>query len=81
MKILSIKIHFSHPEAIKRFVELVSDMDADFIVSDGHHWVNGQSILGMFSLDFSKQIICKITIPADSDLDMNSILYELKDYR
>ncbi|MBQ9304122.1 HPr family phosphocarrier protein [Butyrivibrio sp.] len=81
MKILSVKICFDSVEAIKDFVNIATQFAADFLVSDGHHTVNGQSILGMFSLDYTKQLTLKITIPADSDLDMNDILYEIRDYR
>ena len=75
------RVRLHSVEAIKDFVNIATQFTANFLVSDGRHTVNEQSILGMFSLDYTKQLTLKITIPVDSDLDMNDILYEVRDYR
>ena len=80
MNILTLKINFADVEDIKRFVNITSEIDADFAVYDGHHAADGKSILGMLALDFKKPLSCKVTICPDSETEMSEIKWLLADF-
>lgn len=47
-------------ELVKDFVTLTSRIDGDIAIKS-HRWViNGKSIMGIFSLDLSKDLDCEI---------------------
>lgn len=47
-------------EKVKRFVNIVSQYDADMELGEGRYLVDAKSIMGVFSLDLSKPIVLTV---------------------
>ena len=47
-------------ELVKDFVTLTSRIDGDVMIKSDRWIINGKSIMGIFSLDLSKDLDCKI---------------------
>ncbi len=73
MKELTIKI--STINDVKQFVNTVSRFDFDVDVISGRYAIDAKSIMGLFSLDLSKEL--QIKIHSDS---CDTLLAELKDF-
>ena len=54
---LSFPIKFHTPEEVKEFVELASQQNYDIDISLNHYVVDAKSIMGIFSLDLSKELV------------------------
>ena len=52
----SVYLSFKLIDEAKDFVNVISKMDGDFDLVSGRYIVNAKSILGIFSLDWSKPI-------------------------
>lgn len=69
------KIHINTIEDVKRFVSLVSGCPYDVDVISGRYAIDAKSIMGIFSLDLSKDLDLKI----HSD-DCSDFLDDIKDF-
>lgn len=47
-------------ELVKDFVTLTSRIDGDIAIKSDRWVINGKSIMGIFSLDLSKELNCEI---------------------
>ena len=47
-------------ELVKDFVTLTSRIDGDVMIKSDRWIINGKSIMGIFSLDLSKELNCEI---------------------
>ena len=47
-------------ELVKDFVTLTSRIDGDVVIKSDRWIINGKSIMGIFSLDLSKELNCEI---------------------
>ena len=47
-------------ELVKDFVTLTSRIDGDVMIKSDRWIINGKSIMGIFSLDLSKDLDCEI---------------------
>lgn len=47
-------------ELVKDFVTLTSRIDGDIVIKSDRWIINGKSIMGIFSLDLSKDLDCEI---------------------
>lgn len=56
----SIKLFLGHAENVKKFVNLSSSYPYDMDLRIGRHVVDAKSILGIFSLDLSKEVFLDI---------------------
>lgn len=63
MSPIKITIHLSNMNDIKEFNEICNHTNCDIDVSIGRYVVDGKSLLGMYSLDYSNDI----TIAVHSD--------------
>ena len=54
-------------DSVKRFCHLTSKCIGDVDAVSGHHIVDAKSIMGLFSLDLSKDI--EIQVHTDSDIE------------
>jgi len=63
----SIKVHLDTIEKVKGFVNVVSVCDGDFDLSSGRYVVDAKSIMGIFSLDLSKNLTLNIHDDAVAD--------------
>ena len=57
-KKFSIKLYTV--ELVKDFVTLTSRIDGDIAIKSDRWVINGKSIMGIFSLDLSKELNCEI---------------------
>lgn len=69
------KIRISTIDDVKNFVSIVTGCDYDVDIISGRYAIDAKSIMGIFSLDLSKDLELKI----HSD-DCGDFLDEIKDY-
>ena len=69
------KIRINAIDDVKNFVALVTRVDYDVDIISGRYAIDAKSILGIFSLDLSKDLELRI----HSD-DCGDFLDEIKDY-
>lgn len=56
----SIKVFFPSTDSVKEFVNTVSNYPYDVDLHSGRYVVDAKSLLGIFSLDLAKPIVCEI---------------------
>ncbi len=69
------KIRINAIDDVKNFVSIVTRCDYDVDIVSGRYAIDAKSIMGIFSLDLSKELELKI----HSD-DCGDFLDEIKDY-
>lgn len=72
----TVKICLNSIDKVKAFVNDISKFDSDFDLVSGRYVIDAKSIMGIFSLDLSKDI--DLNIHAEDNID--SILETLKPY-
>ncbi len=72
----TVKISLNSIDKVKAFVNDVTKFDSDFDLVSGRYVIDAKSIMGIFSLDLSKNIDLNI----HSEESMDSILQILKPY-
>ena len=72
----SINVYLDTIDKVKGFVNVVSVCDGDFDLSSGRYVVDAKSIMGIFSLDLSKNL----TLNVHNDEVADRILPQLKAY-
>ena len=72
----SINVFLNTIDKVKGFVNIISTHDGDFDLSSDRYIVDAKSIMGIFSLDLSKQLRLDIHDSADAD----KVIDQLKDY-
>lgn len=72
----TVKISLNSIDKVKAFVNDVTKFDSDFDLVSGRYVIDAKSIMGIFSLDLSKEIDLNI----HNDEAMESILTILKPY-
>ena len=70
----SVKVHLDTIDKVKGFVNLISVCEGDFDLSSGRYVVDAKSIMGIFSLDLSKNL----TLNIHNDEVADRILPQLK---
>mgnify|MGYP001135264867 CR=1 FL=1 len=73
----TVKISLNSIEKVKSFVHEITKYDYDFDLVSGRYVIDAKSIMGIFSLDLSKEI--ELNIHADNDA-VENILDTLKPY-
>ena len=73
-------IRLSLVENVKTFVNIVNHYDFDMDLRAGRQVVDAKSILGIFSLDLSKQISLDIDDEHVSEEKLNALLAEIKPF-
>lgn len=56
----SVKVFFPSTECVKDFVNVVSAYPYEVDLHSGRYVVDAKSLLGIFSLDLAKPIVCEI---------------------
>ena len=64
----SISITMNKAESVKNFVEIVNKYPYDVDLRSGRYVVNAKSELGVFSLDFSSNLVLEIYNDSCNDL-------------
>jgi phosphotransferase system HPr-like phosphotransfer protein len=72
----TVKISLNSIDKVKAFVNDVTKFDSDFDLVSGRYVIDAKSIMGIFSLDLSKEIDLNI----HNEENMNQILEVLKPY-
>lgn len=72
----TVKICLNSIDKVKAFVNDITKFDSDFDLVSGRYVIDAKSIMGIFSLDLSKDI--DLSIHAEDDVD--AILEVLKPY-
>ena len=72
----TVKICLNSIDKVKAFVNDITKFDSDFDLVSGRYVIDATSIMGIFSLDLSKDI--DLNIHAEDNID--SILETLKPY-
>ncbi len=72
----TVKICLNSIDKVKAFVNDITKFDSDFDLVSGRYVIDAKSIMGIFSLDLSKDI--DLNIHAEDNID--SILETLKPY-
>lgn len=72
----TVKIHLNSIDKVKSFVNAISKFDAEFDLSSGRYVIDAKSIMGIFSLDLTKEI--DLTIYEQDNLE--EILSALESY-
>jgi len=72
----SVNVVLNTIDKVKGFVNIISTHDSDFDLSSDRYVVDAKSIMGIFSLDLSKQLRLDIHDSADAD----KVIEQLKDY-
>lgn len=73
----TIKISLNSIDKVKTFVNEINRFDADFDLVSGRYVIDAKSIMGIFSLDLSKDIDLNIHMEGDK---LNEVLEALKPY-
>ena len=76
MKTVQISFDTDTLAKVKSFVNEVTKFDNEFDLVSGRYVVDAKSIMGIFSLDVTKQI----TLNIHTDENVDKILDALKDY-
>ena len=63
----TVRISLNSIERVKSFVNIITRYDADFDLVSGRYVIDAKSIMGIFSLDLSKDI--DLNIHASENLD------------
>ncbi len=72
----SINLKLDSVDKVKTFVNVVSLFSGDFDLASERYVVDAKSIMGIFSLDLSKQL--RLDISDDADYD--GVVEKLKDF-
>ncbi len=72
----TVKICLNSIDKVKAFVNDITKFDSDFDLVSGRYVIDAKSIMGIFSLDLSKDI--DLNIHAEDNID--EILVALKPY-
>ncbi len=73
----SINISLNSVDKVKTFVNVISKYDGDFDLSSGRYVVDAKSIMGIFSLNLSKELKLDIF----NDTNISEILAELEEFQ
>ena len=73
----TIKVSLNSIERVKKFVNDISLFDTDFDLVSGRYVIDAKSIMGIFSLDLSKEI--DLNIHAEGE-KLDAILEALEPY-
>lgn len=64
-----MKIKFSTLEKVNEFIKLAQSANADVFVKYKSLFIDGSSVMGMYSLDFSEVFELKVIEKADGEYD------------
>lgn len=74
---LNVKINLDSIDKVKSFVNTLTRFNSDFDLVSGRYVIDAKSIMGIFSLDLSKEIDLNIHMEGDK---LNEVLEVLKTY-
>lgn len=77
MKMITKKIIMNEVDSVKDFVRITNKYPFNVLLAMSHYVVDGKSLLGVFSLDFSRPI--ELRIEAD-DNSVTDYLNEIREY-
>ena len=69
----TVKINLNSIEKVKSFVNVITKHDADFDLISGRYVIDAKSIMGIFSLDLTKDLNLKIHAKGNLDEIMSDL--------
>lgn len=73
----SVKVKFNSIESVKKFVNISVNQSFDMDIRTGRYIIDGKSILGIFSLDLTKDLV--LDLHTDDEDKISSFLRKIKD--
>ncbi|MDP4108768.1 MAG: HPr family phosphocarrier protein [Bacillota bacterium] len=73
----TVNVHLSYINDVKKIVSAASDMECEIDLVSGRYTIDARSIMGIFSLDFSKPITLEIH---GSDDQAKEFTEKIKEY-
>lgn len=70
-------VNLNSIEKVKEFVSIANSCTCDIDIISGHHIIDAKSIMGVFSLNLSKPVECRIYDKAEI---ADTMLAKLKDF-
>jgi len=74
----TVKVRLNSIDKVKNFVNKVTKHDLDLDLVSGRYVIDAKSIMGIFSLDLSKDI--DMNIHSDNENAINNILEDIAEY-
>ena len=74
---MKVVVNLNSVDNVKAFVNIVSQYDFDVDLGSGRYVIDAKSIMGIFSLDLSKNIECTIH---NNDSDCSELLEAIKPF-
>lgn len=71
-----VQITLGTIDRVKRFVAVISPIDADFAIKNEKYIVDAKSIMGIFSMDLSKPLKLEIDAPSEKIDEILSVISE-----
>lgn len=65
-------------DKVKKFVNITSSFSGEIDIIEGRHIINGKSIMGIFSLNLSRELI--INIMSSTQEETDEFLKQIKEY-
>lgn len=78
--ITTVTVNLNHIDAVKDFCNIASNYAFEIDTISGKYVINGKSILGLFSLDLSKDIRVEISSEDEEAANVEKFLSEIKKY-
>ena len=77
--VTEVRVHIEGKEAVEAFVKITGkyDFDIDILDKTRHYVIDAKSIMGIFSLDLSKDLIVGIQT---NGLDVTRLLNDLNEF-
>lgn len=72
-----MKVKFNTFDKVNSFVKVASSIDGDIFVRSGRYVVNGSSVMGVYSLDLSKEL--EVDIFENVEGEANKFIEKIKE--
>ena len=74
----TVTVSLNSIDKVKNFVNKVTKHDLDLDLVSGRYVIDAKSIMGIFSLDLSKNI--QLDIHGDNEDEVNKLIDDIKEY-
>ena len=74
----TLKISLNSIDKVKAFVNEISKFECDFDLVSGRYVIDAKSIMGIFSLDLSKEIT--MVVDTDSEETLSNIIRDIESF-
>lgn len=64
-----MKVKFNTFEKVGQFIRLTTSMESDVFVKSGKYVVDGKSVMGLYSLDLSKELDVEVIEKREGEIE------------